>query len=53
MRLTGFALDIARAQETWKEADILTDHAASYIAGISFEAGADTTKNTLNGFIKV
>jgi len=33
--------------------DILTDHVASYIAGVSFEAGADTTQNTLIGFVKV
>lgn len=53
MRISGFASDIALAQETWKDVDLLTDHAASYIAGISFEAGADTSKNTLVGFIKV
>ncbi|CZR65934.1 related to O-methylsterigmatocystin oxidoreductase [Phialocephala subalpina] len=53
--MLSFACDIAKAQETWKGTsigDLLTDKAASYIAGISFEGGADTSRNTLIGFIK-
>jgi hypothetical protein len=52
----GFAADIARSQESWKgsaNGALLTDHAASYIAGIAMEGGADTTSNTLAAFIKV
>ena len=51
----AFAFDIAQSQEAWKgspNGELLTHHAASYIAGISFEAGADTTRNTLIAFIK-
>jgi hypothetical protein len=33
--------------------ELLTDQAATYVAGIAFEGGADTTKYTLQGFIKV
>ncbi|KAF5653766.1 oxidoreductase [Fusarium sp. NRRL 25303] len=51
----SFAADIYTAQKTWKDTaalDLLTDHAASYIAGIAMEGGADTTSNTLAGVIK-
>ncbi|KAF9770795.1 hypothetical protein IL306_011597 [Fusarium sp. DS 682] len=51
----SFAADIYTAQKTWKDAasrEILTDHAASYIAGIAMEGGADTTSNTLAGLVK-
>ncbi|OCL13766.1 putative cytochrome P450 [Glonium stellatum] len=41
---------VARADE--RLPNILTDKAASYISGVSFEAGADTTRNTLIGFVK-
>lgn len=54
--LPGFSADISKAKETWKgteSGDILTDHAASYIAGIAMEGAADTTSNTLAGLIKV
>ncbi|RFU29308.1 hypothetical protein B7463_g7033, partial [Scytalidium lignicola] len=53
--LPNFVSDIVRAQQTWKDpstTQLLTDHAAAYIAGISFEGGADTSRNTLIGFIK-
>ncbi|KAH7012853.1 cytochrome P450 [Ilyonectria destructans] len=51
----SFAADISTAQKTWKDVasqKLLTDHAASYIAGIAMEGGADTTSNTLAGLIK-
>ncbi|RVX72874.1 hypothetical protein B0A52_03227 [Exophiala mesophila] len=53
--LPSFAADISRARETWKgteNGDLLTEHAASYIAGIAMEGAADTTSNTLAGLIK-
>ena len=53
---TGFSTDINHARETWKgseNGDLLTSHAASYIAGIAMEGAADTTSNTLAGLIKV
>ncbi|KIW98141.1 uncharacterized protein Z519_01725 [Cladophialophora bantiana CBS 173.52] len=53
--LPSFAADISRAKETWKGTEngsLLTDHAASYIAGIAMEGAADTTSNTLAGLIK-
>jgi hypothetical protein len=56
IRAKGFARDIATAQQDWKgttNGDWLTDHAAEYIAGIWFEAGADTSRNMLQGFVKV
>lgn len=52
----GFASDIVNAQSTWKgtsNGSLLTDHAASYIAGIAMEGASDTQSNTLAGFIKV
>lgn len=52
----GFANDIAVAQENWKGTEngaLLTDHAASYIAGIAMEGASDTASNTLQGFVKV
>lgn len=54
--MTGFAADIAKTKIDWAgtgKGELLTHHAAAYIAGVSFEAGADTTKNTLLGFVKV
>lgn len=53
---TGFSRDIANSQKKWKgtpNGDLLTDQAAEYIAGISFEGGADTSRYTLQGFVKV
>ncbi|KAH8807482.1 putative cytochrome P450 oxidoreductase [Xylogone sp. PMI_703] len=52
----GSLPNIVNAQQTWKDpstTQLLTDHAAAYIAGISFEGGSDTTRNTLIGFVKV
>lgn len=52
----GFSADITKAKEAWKGSEsgnILTDHAASYIAGIAMEGAADTTSNTMAGLIKV
>lgn len=54
--MAGFSRDIANSQKKWQgtpNGDILTDHAAEYIAGISFEGGADTSGFTLQGFVKV
>lgn len=54
--ILGFSADIRMAKEAWKGSEsgnILTDHAASYIAGIAMEGAADTTSNTLAGVIKV
>ncbi|KAF5640801.1 oxidoreductase [Fusarium sp. NRRL 52700] len=51
----SFAADVYTAQKTWKDAatrELLTDHTASYIAGIALEGGSDTTSNTLAGLIK-
>ena len=53
--LPSFAKDIANAQNDWKgtaQGAMLTDRAASYIAGIAFEAGADTSANTTVAFVK-
>ncbi|KAH6668276.1 putative cytochrome P450 oxidoreductase [Halenospora varia] len=53
--LPCFSRDIASAQDKWRgttNGDLLTDHAAAYIAGISFEGGADTSRYTLQGFVK-
>ena len=44
------------SQESWKgtpDGGLLTDHAASYIAGIAMEGAADTQSNTLAAFVKV
>ena len=44
-----------KSQESWKgtqDGNLLTDHAASYIAGIAMEGAADTQSNTLAFFIK-
>ena len=52
----GFAKDIMHSQESWKgthDGSLLTDHAASYIAGIAMEGAADTQSNTLAAFVKV
>lgn len=54
--IPSFSADIYSAQETWKGTEngqLLTDHAAAYIAGIAMEGAADTTSNTLAGLIKV
>jgi hypothetical protein len=48
--LQGFTQDIEASKPDMK---LLTDHAAIYIAGISFEGAADTTRYTMQGFIKV
>jgi hypothetical protein len=43
---TCFAREIAASQKRWKgttDGELLTNHAAAYIAGVSFEAGADTS----------
>ncbi|KAH0842458.1 putative Cytochrome P450 oxidoreductase [Fonsecaea pedrosoi] len=53
--LPSFSTDISKAKESWKGTEngaLLTDHAASYIAGIAMEGAADTTSNTLAGMIK-
>ncbi|GIZ39957.1 hypothetical protein CKM354_000331600 [Cercospora kikuchii] len=44
-----FARDIEASKG---DMELLTDHAATYVAGIAFEGGADTTRYTLQGFIK-
>ncbi|KIX09210.1 uncharacterized protein Z518_00289 [Rhinocladiella mackenziei CBS 650.93] len=52
--LPSFSADINQAKESWKgteNGNLLTDHAASYIAGIAMEGGADTTSNTLAGLL--
>ncbi|OAG35087.1 hypothetical protein AYO21_10760 [Fonsecaea monophora] len=53
--LPSFSTDISKAKESWKGTEngaLLTDHAASYIAGIAMEGAADTTSNTFAGMIK-
>lgn len=52
---TCFAREIAASREKWKgtvEGELLTNHAAAYISGVSFEAGADTSMYTLQTFFK-
>ena len=52
---TCFAREIAASQEKWKgttDGELLTNHVAAYIAGVSFEAGADTSIYTLQSFFK-
>lgn len=54
--LPSFSKDINSVRKTWEgteNGELLTEHAASYIAGIAMEGGADTTSNTLAGLIKV
>lgn len=54
--LPSFSTDINSARETWKgteNGNLLTPHAASYIAGVAMEGAADTTSNSLAGLIKV
>ena len=54
--LVGFASDILKAQQMCKgtpNGSLLTDHAASYIAGIAMEGASDTQSNSLAGFVKV
>lgn len=54
--LPSFAKDINSASESWKGTEngqLLTAHAASYIAGVAMEGAADTTSNSLAGLIKV
>ncbi|KAJ9637389.1 hypothetical protein H2204_004813 [Knufia peltigerae] len=53
--LPSFSADISLAKESWKgsaNGTLLTEHAASYIAGIAMEGAADTSSNTLAGMIK-
>ncbi|KAF2846698.1 hypothetical protein T440DRAFT_557952 [Plenodomus tracheiphilus IPT5] len=49
-KLPCFALDIEDAKPKNK---LLTELVAIYIAGIAFEGGADTTRYTLQGMIKI
>lgn len=54
--LPSFAKDINSASESWKGTEngqLLTRHAASYIAGVAMEGATDTTSNTLAGLVKV
>lgn len=52
----SISADTKVAKDNWKNTEsgeLLTDHVASYIAGIAMEGAADTTSNTLAGTIKV
>lgn len=54
-QMPSFSADIAASQKAWEgtpNGELLDDQAAAYTAGIAFEAGADTTKNTIIGFIQ-
>ena len=53
--MPSFSKDIAAAQTAWKETpngELLDHQAAAYTAGSAFEAGSDTTKNTITGFMQ-
>lgn len=54
-QLPSFSADIAASQKAWKgtpNGELLDDQVAAFTAGVAFGAGADTTKNTLIGFVQ-
>lgn len=53
--MPSFSADIAASQKAWDgttNGELLDDQTAAFTAGVAFEAGADTTKNTLIGFVQ-
>jgi cytochrome P450 len=53
--MPSFSADIAASQKAWKgtaNGELLDDQVAAFTAGVAFMAGADTTQNTLIGFVQ-
>ena len=53
--MPSFSADIAASQKAWKGTpmgELLDEQAAAFTAGVGFEAGTDTTKCTLIGFVQ-
>jgi cytochrome P450 len=53
--MPSFSADIAASQKAWEgttNGELLDDQTAAFTAGVAFEAGADTTKNTLIAFVQ-